>query len=575
MSLLWKEAFTLGDFSWSNTNSFSDIIEITDLETLKHFLDAVHVKFCLLKPWCETENYPLVDSRDLLPSFEAELWEYKGLPGFSMVAFDRPLESFSEIFQYDILHPVLSAVNTAEGASCPLETHVIARNVQMFLSRLPKKLQDPFRDQFRRVDTAVLDYYPALMSYLLAMDRAHVFATDIYGHYHLAGLFASFPSDMDGEIKRFGLRIGKFKIGDNEVYERNRTFVCQFLMELYGFPISSERRTSAALFSRRLHKLGERFLVRVLGQSDRTITTIWNNGENRPYPHVEKIALVKLDPEQKDLIRACEEGGFFVDVEKRVVIIRISYKQHRYNADNVRQDRALSVERQELIHPLTGRVMPDVNVVKDTSTMILRLNDIVRGEYVGRAVYKRNELVENTDTDEKRLKFLFAWLSKNQRRIIGYSEEFYNNTTKVLDAYLKNPENQEAFALLNELKQEVMGKYAYIRQARTVRYLEDIVARNYKGERLTYNRMLLEAIGLLRDLKFELGNYFEPLMLSVLHYMEMILDDRYLLRRYINCPDDKLSKIGMEIRKNYRRLVSLRDEFESVRKSRQKTVAEG
>ena len=41
-----------------------------------------------------------------------------------------------------------------------------------------------------------------------------------------------------------------------------------------------------------------------------------------------------------------------MDAEKRVVIIRISYKQHRYNADNVRQDRALSVERQELIHRL-------------------------------------------------------------------------------------------------------------------------------------------------------------------------------------------------------------------------------
>lgn len=574
MSFVWKEAFTLGDFAWSGSDTFSDIIEITDLEGLKHFLDVVHIKFCLLKPWCETENYPLVETRDLLPSFESELWEYKGLPGFSMVAFDRPLESFSEIFQYDILHPVLSAVNSAEGASCPLETHVIARNVQIFLSRLPKKLQDPFRDQFRRVDTAVLDYYPALMPYLLAMDRAHVFATDTYGHYHLAGLFASFPSDMDGEIKRFGLRIGKFKIGDNEVYERNRTFVCQFLMELYGYPISSERRTSAALFSRRLHKLGERFMIRVLGQSDRTLTTIWNNGESRPYPRVEKIALVRLDPEQKELIRACEDGGYFVDAEKRVVIIRIAYKQHRYNADNVRQDRALSVERQELIHPLTGRVLHDVNVVKDTSTMILRLNDIVRGEYVGRVVYKRNELVENTDTDEKRLKFLFSWLSKNQRRIIGYSEEFYNNTTKVLDAYLKNSDNQEAFALLHDLRQEVMAKYAYIRQARTVRYLEDIVSRNYKGERLTYNRMLVEAATLLRDLKFELGNYFEPLMLSVLHYIEMILDDRYLLRRYINCPDDKLSRNGAEIRKNYRRLVSLRDEFESVRKSRQKPVVE-
>ncbi|MFQ9490753.1 MAG: hypothetical protein ACLR0N_07300 [Bilophila wadsworthia] len=32
----------------------------------------------------------------------------------------------------------------------------------------------------------------------------------------------------------------------------------------------------------------------------------------------------------------------------------------------------------------------------------------------------------------------------------------------------------------------------------------------------------------------------------------------------VNCPDDKLSKGGVEIRKNYRRLVSLRDEFESV-----------
>lgn len=573
MSLLWKEAFTLGDFSWSAADSFSDIVEIRDMETLKHFLDAVHIKFCLLKPWCETEQYPLVEVRDLLPSFESELWEYKGLPGFSMVAFDRPLESFNEIFQYDILHPVLSAVNAAEGASCPLESHVIARNVQIFLSRLPKRLQDPFREQFRRVDTAVLDYYPSLMPYLLLMDRAHVFATDLYGHYHLAGLFASFPSDMDGEIKRFGMRIGKFKLGDNEMYERNRTFTCQFLMELYGFPISSERRTSAALFSRRLHKLGERFMIRVLGQSDRTITTIWNNGENRPYPRVEKIALVRLDPEQKDLIHLCEERGFFVDAEKRVVIIRIAYKQHRFNADNVRQDRALSVEAQELVHPLTGEGM-DVNVVKDTSTMILRLNDIVRGEFVGRVVYKRNELVENTDTDEKRLKFLFAWLSKNQRRIIGYSDEFYNNTTKVLDGYLRDPANQDAFGLLHELHQEVMGKYAYIRQARTVRYLEDIAARSYKGYRLTYNQMLVEAVELLRDLKFELGNYFDPLVQSVLHCIESILDNRYLLRRYIHSLDDKLTRNGTEIRKNYRRLVSLRDEFESVRKSRQKVVAE-
>ena len=95
------------------------------------------------------------------------------------------------------------------------------------------------------------------------------------------------------------------------------------------------------------------------------------------------------------------------------------------------------------------------------------------------------------------------------------------------------------------------------------------------GWRYTLRADKAKQFELLRDLKFALGNYFEPLMLSVLHYMEMILDDRYLLRRYINCPDEKLSKGGVEKRKNNRRLVSLRDEFESVRKSRQKPVAEG
>ena len=574
MSFSWKKAFSHGKFPWSSTSGFSDIVIISSLKELKHFLDAVQIKFCLLKPFCEQKDYPLVETRDLLPSFEAELWEYKGLPGFSMVAFDRQLESFNEIFQYDILHPVLSGVGVGEGDSCPLETHVIARNVQTFLSRLPKKLQDPFREEFRRVDTAVLDFYPVLMPYLLNMDRAHVFASDSYGHFHLAGIFASFPSDIDGELKRFGLRIGKFKIGDNEMYERNRQFVYQFLMELYGFPVASERRTSAALFSRRLHKMGERFLIRVLGQSDRTITTIWNNGENRLYPRVEKVALVSLEPEQKELFRICDEGGFFVDRDRRVVIVRLLYKQHRFNADNVRQDRALSVESQEIIHPLSGAILSGINLVKDTSTMILRLNDIVRGEYVGRVIYKRTELVENTDTEEKRLKFLFAWLSKNQRRIIGYSDEFYASTIKVLDAYLRDEANQDSFEMMHELHHEVLAKYAYIRQARTVRYLEDIISRNYRGERLSYGRMLSEAVDLLRDLKFELANYFDPLVQSVLHNIERILDDRYLLRKYIRVPEEKLSANGLEIRKNYRRLISLRDEFASIQKSRKNVSPE-
>lgn len=569
MAFGWKDAFTGGNFPWQDVDSFSDAIQVASLPDLKRFLDETHIKFCLLKPFSETDKYPLVESRDLLPSFEAELFEYKGLPGFSMVAFGRPLESFNEIFQYDILHPVESAVSAAQGPFCPLEYHVIMRNMQTFTARLPKKFQEPFREQFQRVDTAVLDCYPQLLPYLLNMDRAHVFAPDSNGHFHLAGVFASFPSDIDGEIKRFGLRIRKFRLGDNEMYERNRLFVYQFLMELYGFPIASERRTSAALFARRLHKLGERFLIRVLGQSDRTITTIWNDGENRYYPRVEKIALTRVDPEQEDLIRVLDKAGYFVDRKKLVVIIRISYKQHRFSADNVRQDRALSVALQEIIHPLTGETLRDVNVVKDTTTMILRLNDIVRGEYVGRAVYKRTELIENTDTEEKRLKFLYSWLSKNQRRIIGYSDEFYNNVTRVLDGYLRSSENAESLRLYNDLYQEVWAKYAYIRQARQVRFLEDILSRSYRGERLGYGRMLSEAVALLHDLKFDLANYFEPLVESIIHHTAALLDNKYLRRTYIDREEKELTKNGMEIRKNYRKLISLLDEFRSIRKSRQ------
>lgn len=62
---------------------------LVPLETMRHmaqvqdFLTYVHIKFCLLKPFAEHEQYPVVDARDLLPSFEPTLYEYATLPGFS------------------------------------------------------------------------------------------------------------------------------------------------------------------------------------------------------------------------------------------------------------------------------------------------------------------------------------------------------------------------------------------------------------------------------------------------------------------------------------------------------------
>lgn len=569
MNFSWEQAFTkVKEFNPYGSGGYPPIIQASSLSELRTYLDWVHIKYCLLKPYFEFPDYPLVESRELLPSFESDSWEHKELPGFSMVVMGRPINYFAETFQFDILHDLLGDADQGLENACPLERTVVTQNRQVFLNRLPKVLQDTFKKKLHKQDLTALDNYPDVLQYLLEMDRAHVLAHDSSGNFHLAGIYASFPSDLDSEIKRFGLKTGKFSVGDNVKYERNRQFVYQFLMELYGFPIVSERRTSSALFARRLQRMGEKFLIRVLGQSDRTITSLYSHSISKRYPRVEKIALVQVDPEQKEVCRMLGRGRYFVDRERRVVILRVTYRQHKYNAENVRQDRALSVLKQEVIHPLTGRINDEVNIIKDTSNMFLRFNDIVRGEYTGRIVYKRNEIVENTDTDEKRLKFLFAWLSKHQRRIIGYSDEFYSNVVKVLDNYLLNPDNYEMFNTLNELYQEVWSKYSYIQQARKAQLLEDLQNRFYKGKRIGYLEMLDIVNKTLHELKFEIVNYFEELVENVIGIGENILRDCYLMRKYVRPKEDDLSAYGKEIRRQYGRLVALLDEFKSIRKTR-------
>lgn len=570
MKIHWKKAFTKTALAWEDESFLRALPVINHLPELKEFLDYIHIRYCLLKPYYEVFDYPPVEPRELLPSFEADLWEHKLLPGFSLVALERPLDYFSEVFQYDNLHSVHDI--TDKGA----ESAALARNSQLIQSRLPRALQDQVRTLFAKTDVTSLSVYAALLPFLLEMDRGQVMALQESKsknlHFHLAGVFASFPSDLDTEIKRYGLRINRFSVGDNALYERNRHFVYQHLMELYGFPVVSERRTSAALFARRLHKMGEKFLIRVLGQSDRTLTTIWNDVENRQYPMVEKTALVALDPDQDEVLRTLRKGHYMVDTDRRVVIMRVRYRQHRFDPDNVRQERALSMESQEVIHPITGMVLRDVNILRDTSNMFLRLNDIVRGEYAGRIIYKRNELVENTDTEEKRLKFLYAWLSKHQRRIIGYGDEFFANITKIMDTYLLSPERFETFSTMNDIYQEVITKYSYIQQARKIRLLEDLRDRQYKGVRISYHQMLAEVVSHLHTLKFEVVSYFDTLVSNVIAIGEKILNDPYIIRSYIEKRDETLSKRGHEIKRNYGKLVSLVDEFKAIRKARTDTM---
>ena len=498
---------------------------------------------------------------------EVDLFEHKQLPGFSLVALERQIDSFQEVFQFDRLFSTFD-LSQMKGEFCPVEQTVAVQNVQTLRSRLPRRFQDAFQEQFDGRQITYLEHYPALLPFLLELERAHIMSTDANGEFQLSGVYASLPSDLDTEIKRFGLKIRKFKSGDSCLYERNRLFVYQFLMELYGFPIVSERRTSAALFARRLQRMGERFLVRVQGQSDRTITTLWSHNTARHYPRVEKMALVTVHKEQRDAIRILKDGGWFVDAKNRVILLRIVYRQHKFNPLNVRQDRALSVLRQEIVHPLTGRVMTRLNIIKDTYNMVLRLTDIVRGEFTGTISYKRREIVQDTDAHDKRLKFLHFWLSKHQRRIIGYSDDFYADVVKILDSYLLNPDHFDVFSEHHDLYQEVWGKYSYIQQARKVKLMEDLLDREFKGRKVSYLEMLEATVELLNDLKFEVVNYFDELVEQVLALSEEILGDRYLIRTYVGKPEDALSDYGRRVKKNYGRLVALVDEFKAIRRSR-------
>ncbi len=569
MALHWKEAFIgAPDLKWKDGMRLAHYPQIRDIRELKTFLDLIHIKFCLIRPYFQFPDYPLAEFRELLPSFDIDLYEHKELPGFSLVALCRNLHYFQEVFQFDMLHSPHREVRNEDADSCPLTQLTVEQNVQTLTGRLAKNLQENFQQEFYKKDITNLQRYPSVLPTLLNMERAHVLSLDPRGLFHLSGVYGSLPSDLDTELKRFGLKIGKFTVGDDAMYERNRNFVYQFLMELHGFPIVSERRTSASLFARRLFRMGEKFLVRVMGQSDRTITTLYSHPENKHYPRVEKIALISVDEQQKDALAKLHEGGFFIDPEKRVVVLRVIYRQHKYSHKNVRQDRALSVWRQEVIHPITGESLHNVNIIKDTYNMFLRLNDIVRGEYVGRIVYKRTEIIENTDSDEKRLKFLYAWLSKHQRRIIGYSDEFYANVVKALDSYFLSPQNHERFESHRLLYREVWSKYSYIQQARKVKQLEDLKERQIKGKKISYLEMLTSFSEILTDLKFEIVSYFDTLVEQVLFLCESILNDSYVLRTYIMKKDDELTLYGISVKKTYGRIVKTLDEFKLIRKSR-------
>jgi hypothetical protein len=535
-------------------------ISIRDRWVLKDYLEYLHIKQGLLAPY--NAQYPLVEARELLPSFEKNFMEYPELPGFSLVAFNRTLSYQQENFQFDLLHSLAEGKRRARA------------NLDKILPHLDRDLRPLFKQQFATRDLTDLSHYDELLEFLLHMDRAQVIARDGAGDFRLLGVYASFPSDLDTELKHFGRDLGKFKKQDNDIYERERDFVYQFLMELYGFPVASERRTSAALFARRLSRHKEQYLIKVLGSSDRTITSFCGYEQKR-YPLVEKIALVALPPSVAESHPHLADQGFYIDPDRRVAIFKVTYLQHRYNPKNVLEDRALSVLQQELIHPRHGGRELDLNILKDTKRFLKDLTDIVRGEYIGSISYKRQDLLTSTKTHEDRLKFLIAWLTKNQRRLATYSDESFEAARKVLNSYLLDREYKEVFAKHPDLHREALKCMVYLIQAHQLHALERVNQKQMDKRRLGPLPRIAKALAFLEEKKEELPYFYPDLFEKFLSVWNQLMDYPYFRRlRSLPAPPTipYRRRVWQKMILGQRLVNELKEEYRQVREEVQQGV---
>ncbi|MGC2433401.1 MAG: hypothetical protein WA433_06440 [Desulfobaccales bacterium] len=525
---------------------------LRDRTILKEFLEYVHIKKGLLEAY--DAAYPLVEPRELLPSFEKNFAEYNHLPSFSLVAFNRPLSYQEEIFQFDLLHP------WDDG-----KRRVARENIDKILPHLDRDRRTVFKSRLASRDLTDLSHYEELVEFLFRMDRGQVIARQApQGDFRLLGVYASFPSDLDTELKSFGFRLGKFKDQDSASYEREREFVYQYLMELYGFPIAAERRTSAALFARKLSHLKEQYLIKVLGASDRTITSL-SGFEQKQYPLVEKIALITLPQPMVKANPHLRDQGFYLDRRRRVVIFKVTYQQHKYNRFNVLEDRALSVVKQELIHPVHGRREASPNILKDTRRSLKELTDIIRGEHSGTISYKRSELITTTKTHEERLKFLSAWLLKNMRRLGRYSHETFAAAKKLLNSYLLNREFREAFVKHPDLHLEVLKLLTYLTQAQQLQVLERLAQVDEK-HRGSPARRLSQAVAFLEENQGDLAYFYPDLFAKCLSLWEELLNQPYFKKLAGPKPPENPSRrqVWETLNRGQRLIEELRERYQRV-----------
>ena len=64
------------------------------------------------------------------------------------------------------------------------------------------------------------------------------------------------------------------------------------------------------------------------------------------------------------------------------------------------------------------------------------------------------------------------------------------------------------------------------------------------------------------------AKYFDSLVQHVIIFGGHMLNDSYVIKSYIEVPEDALTPYGQEVRRNYKKLVALIDEFTAIRRAR-------
>jgi hypothetical protein len=110
-----------------------------------------------------------------------------------MVAFERPLDYFNEVFQFDLLHTCRDPDSRVQGDSCVLENSCIERTWTVSSRICPKSCARSFKEATQDRQISDISSYSLLIHYLSHMDRAHVLSLDREGEFFLSGITPRCP----------------------------------------------------------------------------------------------------------------------------------------------------------------------------------------------------------------------------------------------------------------------------------------------------------------------------------------------------------------------------------------------